>query len=97
MCEGPANRVIVSNNATQTAQDQNAEEHRATRLLLEKASRKLEGKFTDDPPTEAELRMKLALGFSATRDFHQMKTQVQAHPFSLSGAPHSIFGPSHAR
>lgn len=28
---------------------------------------------------------------------HQMKPQVQTHPFGLPGAPHAILGPRHAR
>jgi eukaryotic-like serine/threonine-protein kinase len=82
---------LLGVNAGETAQDQNAEEYRATRLLLDKAARKLEGKFTNDPASEAELRMQLAHGFTAVRDFHQMKTQAR-RALTLFDA---LFGPGH--
>jgi tetratricopeptide (TPR) repeat protein len=72
-----AENLLGVNFLAGTMPDPDATSFEATRAMVEKAARKLEGKFANQPLTEAEIRMTLVLAFDGFGDTARMAVQAE--------------------
>jgi tetratricopeptide (TPR) repeat protein len=68
---------LLGVDSTRDAQDSDAATFEATQALARKVARNMEGKFTNQPLTEADIRMALGKVFLQAKDFTQTVFQAQ--------------------
>ena len=72
--------------------DEDALTFEATQALIQKIARRLDGRFTNQPATEADFRMAMVRGLHASRDFKEIAFQAE----KALKIRKSLFGPAHS-